>query len=444
MGKYFGTDGIRGEANKTLDAQRAFLLGRYLGYYYQKNGNGKIIIGKDTRLSSSMFESALAAGITSQGCNVYLLNYCPTPAIAYLVTHKDFDCGAMISASHNPYYDNGIKVFDNTGIKISSELENEIEEYLDGKCDIEYKTHQDIGQIISYSQGLEVYLDWLESSYKLNLRGMKIVIDCANGSASTTAYQLLSRFNAEIVVLNNDPNGININEGCGSTHPECLQKATIDNKADIGFAFDGDADRLIACDNMGNLVTGDHILYVCSKYKKANNTLVDNTLVTTVMANLGLFKALEKEDIKTTVTAVGDKYVYESMNENGFVLGGEQSGHIIFSDKLSTGDGLLSALELLLVMNSTNKKMSELVDGLLIFPQLLINVKVSDKNEVMNLEELKEVIADVNNKLGDNGRLLVRPSGTEPIVRVMVEAENEELCSLYANEVVSVIMNSQS
>ncbi len=439
MGKYFGTDGVRGEANKVLTAQQAFDIGRYIGYHYQKNGKGKVLIGKDTRLSSSMFEMALAAGVTSQGSEVYLLGYCPTPTVAYLVSHKEFDCGVMISASHNPYYDNGIKIFDYKGVKISAELESCIESYMDGKSQLEYQTNKDIGKVTNYSQGLELYIDWLENQHPLNLKGMKIVLDCANGSASTTAYQLLSRYGAELIVLNNDPDGLNINTECGSTHPEKLEAYIKENGADIGLAFDGDADRLIAINSEGAQVTGDHILYICSKAMKEKNKLNKNTVVTTVMANLGLFKALETEGINTAITAVGDKYVFEEMEKNDYVLGGEQSGHIIFKQYLPTGDGLQTALHLIAIMSETKKSLIELSQGLKIYPQLLVNVKVRDKDEAMNDEEVKKEIEAVNLELNGNGRILVRPSGTEPLVRVMVEAENDELCKTYVYRVVNLV-----
>ncbi len=439
MGRYFGTDGIRGKANVDLDVKKAFDVGRYLGYYYSKNKRGKILIGKDTRLSGSMLESALSAGITSSGADVYLVGCCPTPAVAYLVKNRDFDCGAMISASHNPFYDNGIKVFSNEGIKLSSEVEDLIEDYLDHKFTIEYKTDGDIGRVIEYSHGLQLYLDYLEDSFPLDLSNMHIALDCANGSASTTAKQLLSRLNADCTVIHNDPNGININTKCGSTHPEELVELVKQGDFDIGFAFDGDADRLIAVDRNGNLLTGDHILYACGNYLKDRNQLNENTLVTTVMANLGLFKALEKCAINAVSTKVGDKYVYEEMVKNNYVLGGEQSGHIIFSEHLTTGDGLLTALNILKVMKDLNKKSDEIADGLKIYPQLLVNVKVKNKESVLNDEVINAEIDKIGKELNNNGRILVRPSGTEPLIRVMVEAETDEICHDLVYRVVRLI-----
>ncbi len=439
MGRYFGTDGIRGKANVNLDAKKAFDVGRYLGYYYSRNKKGKILIGKDTRLSSSMFESALAAGIASSGCDVYLVGYCPTPTIAYLAKTRNFDCGAMISASHNPFYDNGIKIFSNEGVKLASDIEGLIEDYIDGKIVIEYKTDAEIGKIINYSHGLELYLDYLEEEYKLDLSGMNIALDCANGSASTTAKQLLSRLNANCTVIHNDPSGTNINNHCGSTHPEELVSLVKSGNYDIGFAFDGDADRLIAVDSNGELLTGDHVLYACGNYLKDKNELNDNTVVTTVMANLGLFKAFEKSNIKAVSTQVGDKYVYEEMVKNNFILGGEQSGHIIFSKHLTTGDGLQTALNLLTVMKETNKKSVDIADGLKIYPQLLVNVKVQDKESLLNDKLINDAVKEVEAELGNNGRILVRPSGTEPLIRVMVEAESDEICHSMVYRIVKLI-----
>ena len=439
MGRYFGTDGIRGKANIELDAKKAFDVGRYLGYFYSKNKRGKILIGKDTRLSSSMFESALAAGITASGADVYLVGYCPTPTIAYLVKTRSFDCGAMISASHNPYYDNGIKIFSHEGVKLSSDIEDLIEDYIDGKIEIEYKIDNQIGRIIEYQHGLELYMDYLEEKFPLDLSGMNIALDCANGSASTTARQLLGRFNANCTVINNDPNGININTDCGSTHPEAIISLMKSGNYDIGFAFDGDADRLIAIDKNGELLTGDHVLYACGKYLKEKGMLKNNTVVTTVMANLGLFKVFDKMNINLVSTKVGDKYVYEEMVKNDYILGGEQSGHIIFSDYLTTGDGLLTALNLLFVMKSLNKSSNEIANELKIFPQLLVNVKVKDKESVLNDAMINKEIKNVEKALNNNGRILVRPSGTEPLIRVMVEAETDEICQEMVYKIVDLI-----
>jgi len=440
MGKYFGTDGVRGKANVTLDVNRAFAVGQYLGYYYKKKfGQAKIVVGKDTRISGSMFESAIAAGASSTGAKVYLLGTCPTPAIAYLAKNFDYNCGIMISASHNPYYDNGIKVFSHEGIKINADIESEIEDYIDGLTEISLAEDAQIGTVENYSKGLELYLDHLSSLFTLDLSKFKIAIDCANGSSSVTAEKMLKKLNANLTVINSEPDGVNINTNCGSTHPCDLQKLVKEGNFDIGFAFDGDADRLIAVNHKGELVDGDTTLYICSKYLKETNKFVNNTVVTTVMANLGLFKAFEKAGIEYKSTQVGDKYVYDCMVKGGYILGGEQSGHIIFKDHATTGDGLLTALKLLEVMDNTDKSIIELSEGLKIYPQLLVNVKVNDKNKAMSNEELLARVESINIELGGNGRILVRASGTEPLVRVMVEAETDELCSKYVYEVVDLI-----
>lgn len=439
MGKYFGTDGIRGKANVNLDVEKAFKVGRYLAHYYKQNGNGKILIGKDTRLSSSMFEMALAAGATANGADVFLLGYCPTPAVAHLVMNNDFDCGVMISASHNPYYDNGIKVFNHDGVKLDNKIENLVESYIDGEMQIDYCIDDQIGKVINYESGLEVYLSWIQKEYSLNLKGMRLAVDCANGSASTTAVQLLTRLGATIDVIHNDPNGVNINTHCGSTHPEELQEIVRKGSYDLGLAFDGDADRLIAVDHTGELVTGDHVIYMCAKYLKEHSELNKNTAVTTVMSNLGLFKALEVAGIETSITAVGDKYVYEDMVKNDFILGGEQSGHIIFKRHLTTGDGLQTALNILRIMVDTKKSVVELTEGLKIYPQLLVNVPVQDKEAAIKDEDVLKEVAAVEAKLNGNGRILVRTSGTEPLVRVMVEAENDQICHDCVYQVVAVV-----
>lgn len=439
MGRYFGTDGIRGKANVTLSAQRAFLTGRYLGYIFSKERKGKILIGKDTRISSSMYEMAVAAGATSQGADVYFLGTCPTPAVTYLVLKEKFDCGVMISASHNPYYDNGIKVFNCNGLKLESSIEDEIEDYLDGKTVIEYATEDKIGTNIDFSSGLEEYLGWLYSMFDLDLNGMNLAIDCANGSSSVTAKRLLEKMGAHVEAIHNEPSGININVHCGSTHPESLQELVRNGNYDLGLAFDGDADRLIAVDSQGNLMNGDTILYICGKYLESKNELNNHVVVSTVMANLGFFKALEKCGLKSVSTQVGDKYVYDCMVKNDYVLGGEQSGHIIFKKYATTGDGLLTALKLIEVMKNTGKSAIELSEGLVIFPQLLVNQKVKDKTVVLNDEEINQAIDQVTKELGSSGRILVRPSGTEPLIRVMVEAETEEICHHYVYKILDLI-----
>lgn len=439
MTKYFGTDGIRGKANIGLTVERAFKVGRYLGYYFSQNGKNKIVIGKDTRLSSDMLESALAAGITAQGCDVYLLGYCPTPATCYIAHNEDFACGAMISASHNPFYDNGIKIFSSDGVKISSSLEEKIENFIDGYESITLVTDEKIGRVYDYHAGLEHYKKWVSSIFPLNLNGFNIAIDTANGSSCYTAKEVLESLGAKVTAINEQPNGININKHCGSTHPEEMQSLMKQSQYDIGLTFDGDADRQILVDANGHLVNGDFVLYIFAKFLRDHKQLENNTVVTTVMANLGLFKALEKEKIQVIKTQVGDKYVYDEMLKNNYVLGGEQSGHIIFKQHATTGDGLLTALAILYVMQETNKTLIELEDGLVIYPQMLKNVEVNDKASVLNSPSLKQAIKDSENRLQGNGRVLVRPSGTEPLLRVMVEAESLEICEYEVNTIISAL-----
>ncbi|MDD4642356.1 MAG: phosphoglucosamine mutase [Erysipelotrichaceae bacterium] len=439
MGKYFGTDGFRGVANQSLMVDQAFKVGRYLGYHFHKKPKAKIIIGKDTRLSGSMLESALAAGITASGTDVELLGVCPTPAIAYLVKSLQYDCGVMISASHNPYHDNGIKVFNREGMKLQANIEDMIEAYVDGHDQLPYAVDGDIGVVSNVSVKLELYLDYLASLFDFDLSDKQIVCDLANGSATATAVSLLKRFNAQLITIADQPDGVNINTSCGSTHPEQLISIMKSNKYDLGLAFDGDADRLIAVDDRGDVVDGDKALYVLAKQMIADNKLKNNTVVTTVMSNFGLYKIFEQESIAYEKTAVGDKYVYECMVKNDHKLGGEQSGHIIFKDLMTTGDGLLTAMKLLETMVKTDKRMSELVAPVYIYPQLLINVKVKDKNAVLNSTEINQVITNVQEALGNEGRILVRPSGTEPLIRVMVEAKSNELCASYTDKVVNLI-----
>ncbi len=439
MGKYFGTDGVRGKANEDLTLDMAIRIGQYLGWYYGKNRPAKILVGIDTRLSGDMFEAGLAAGATSTGADVYLLGVCPTPAVSYLVNKDRFDCGIMVSASHNPYYDNGIKVFDHNGQKMDEEVLLEIEKYIDHEIELPLATGDHIGEYFDWSDGLEIYMSWLKSIVPVDLNGMKIAVDLANGSATSTAVETLSSLGATVEAIANSPNGLNINLKCGSTHPEELVRVMKENDYDIGLAFDGDADRLIAVNSDGDLINGDYVLYICSKYLKEINHLNKNMVVTTVMANLGLYKALDANKIDYIQTAVGDKYVFEEMQKNDYYLGGEQSGHIIFYENAVTGDGLLTALKLLEVMKKTGKSLQELSEGLFIYPQLLKNVEVKDKNEVLNDPGLKELIASINKKLDSDGRILVRPSGTEPLIRVMVEAKTDELCKNYVDEVVTYI-----
>ena len=441
MTKYFGTDGVRGRANDTLTLDMALAIGKYIGAYYGKERHAKILIGKDTRFSGSMFEMALAAGATATGANVYLLGVCPTPSVAYLVVKEKFDCGVMISASHNPFYDNGIKLFNHEGKKMDDAVLEEIEAFMDGESEVEYAINDALGTAIEWHEGLELYESYLKECVNCDFSGMKIALDLANGSATATAAQVLSELGATLEVIHSSPNGVNINTKCGSTHPEELQELMRENKGmfDCGFAFDGDADRLIAVDENGDLITGDHTLYICGNYLKNRGHLKENTVVTTVMANLGLYRAFDRCQIRYEKTDVGDKYVFENMEKNGFVLGGEQSGHIIFKEHMNTGDGLLSALKLLEVMKKSGMSLRELSEDLFIYPQLLINVEVKDKHAALQNEELLAKIREVEAELGEEGRILVRPSGTEPLVRVMVEAKTDALCEQYVMRIVDFI-----
>ncbi len=443
MGKYFGTDGVRGRANEDLTLDMSIRIGQYLGMYYGKDRHAKILIGKDTRLSGDMFELGLAAGATSMGASVYLLGVCPTPAVSYLIRKERFDCGIMVSASHNPYYDNGIKIFNHNGEKMEEEVLLQIEDYMDGKTSLDLKTESQIGEYFDWQDGLEIYMSWLKETVPVDLSGFKIAVDNANGSATSTAIETLDSLGATVEAISNSPNGININKDCGSTHPEKLQRNVREGDFDIGLAFDGDADRLIAVNSKGELVNGDYILYICSRYMKSQNSLNKNMCVTTVMANLGLYKALDENKIDYIQTPVGDKYVFEEMQKNDYYLGGEQSGHIIFYEHAVTGDGLLTALKLLQIMKDTNKSLEELSEGLFIYPQLLKNVKVNNKEEALKDPKLLDVIQEVADELGDEGRILVRPSGTEPLVRVMVEAKTDALCESYVQRVVDFIEQNQ-
>ena len=443
MGKYFGTDGVRGRANEGLTLDMAIQIGQYLGMYYGKEKHARILIGKDTRLSGDMFELGLAAGATSMGAQVYLLGVCPTPAVSYLIQKERFDCGIMVSASHNPYYDNGIKVFNHNGEKMEEDVLLQIEDYIDGKSELILNTGDKIGEYFEWQDGLEIYMSWLKEIVPVDLSGFKIAVDNANGSATSTAIETLDSLGATVEAISNSPNGININKNCGSTHPEKLQQMVKEGDYDIGLAFDGDADRLIAVNAKGELVDGDYILYICSRYMKSVNRLNKNMCVTTVMANLGLYKALDANKIDYVQTPVGDKYVFEEMQKNDYYLGGEQSGHIIFYENAVTGDGLLTALKLLEIMKNTGKSLEELSKGLFIYPQLLKNVKVNDKEAALKDETLWKVVKEVEDELKDEGRILVRPSGTEPLVRVMVEAKTDELCQQYVQRVVDFIEESQ-
>lgn len=440
MGKYFGTDGFRGEANVNLTAMHAFKVGRFLGWYYGRYHKCSVAIGKDTRRSSYMFEDALSAGLTSTGADVYLLHVTTTPSVSYVVKTEEFDCGIMISASHNPFYDNGIKLINGKGEKMEQEIIDEVEKYLDDDFDaIPYATQDKIGRTIDYFAGRNRYMGYLMTLAKNSFRNVKVGLDCSNGSASAIAKSVFDALGAETHVINNEPNGTNINMDCGSTHIEVLQKYVVDNNLDIGFAYDGDADRCLCVDEQGHIVDGDLILYVCGVYLKQNGELKNNTVVTTIMSNIGLYKAFDAVGINYEKTDVGDKYVYECMRNNGYRLGGEQSGHIIFSKYATTGDGILTSIKLMEVMLSSKKKMSELISPVTIYPQCLKNIRVISKPEAQNDADVQKAVSEVAEKLGNNGRILVRESGTEPVIRVMVEAETDLLAEKYVDQVIAVI-----
>jgi phosphoglucosamine mutase len=430
MGHYFGTDGFRGEANKELTALHAYKIGRYLGAYI---GNGeekaRVVIGKDTRRSSYMLEYALAAGLTASGADAYLLHVTTTPSVAYVVRTEKFDCGIMISASHNPYYDNGIKLISPEGEKMGDEITDRIEDYLDGKLpDPPLAIRDKIGVDIDYSAGRNRYIGYLISLATRSYRGKKIGLDAANGSSWMIAQSVFNALGATTYVIGNEPDGTNINKDCGSTHIDALKKLVVEKGLDAGFAFDGDADRCLAVDEKGNIVTGDHILYICGRYMKDCGKLAGGKVVTTIMSNLGLYKAFDKLGIGYEKTKVGDRFVYECMKENDYRLGGEQSGHIIFSSYATTGDGILTSIMVMEVMLEKKLSLHELCEPLVIYPQHLINVKVNDREKALADANVKETIDEIGKMLGDNGRILVRPSGTEPLIRVMVEASDENVC----------------
>ena len=429
MGKYFGTDGFRGEANVKLTVEHAFKVGRYLGWYYGREHKAKIVIGKDTRRSSYMFEYALAAGITASGADAYLLHVTTTPSVSYVVRTEGFDCGIMISASHNPFYDNGIKVINGQGHKLEAEVEEKIEAYIDGKTEERpLATREDIGRTIDFAAGRNRYIGYLISLPTRSFKNIRVGLDCSNGSSSAIAKSVFDALGAKTYVINNEPDGTNINTNCGSTHIEVLQKFVKEQGLDVGFAYDGDADRCIAVDENGEVVDGDRILYVCGKYMMEQGALKDNTIVTTVMSNLGLYKACDQVGLRYEKTAVGDKYVYENMSQNGYQLGGEQSGHIIFSKHATTGDGILTSLKIMEVMLEKKASLGTLAGEVKIYPQLLQNLRVQDMDATLNHPDVQKAIKEVEERLGTEGRVLVRKSGTEPLLRVMVEALSDELC----------------
>lgn len=440
MGKYFGTDGFRGEANVVLTAEHAFKVGRYLGWYYGRDKKAQIAIGKDTRRSSYMFEYALAAGLTASGADAYLLHVTTTPSVSYVVRTENFDCGIMISASHNPYYDNGIKIINGNGQKIEAEIEYQIEDYIDGKTpELPLATKAEVGRTIDYSAGRNRYIGYLISIPAHSFKNFKVGLDCSNGSASAIAKSVFDALRAKTYVINNEPDGTNINTNCGSTHIEVLQKFVKEKGLDVGFAYDGDADRCIAVDHEGQVVNGDLIMYICGKYLKEQGKLRNDTVVTTVMSNLGLYKAFDREGINYEQTAVGDKYVCENMRTNGYSLGGEQSGHIIFSRHATTGDGILTSLMLMEAIVEKKKDLRTLASEVKIYPQLLKNVRVFDKKTARENPKVVEIVEQVAKDLGNDGRILVRESGTEPLVRVMVEAATDAACKAQVERVVEVM-----
>ena len=439
MGKYFGTDGFRGEANVDLTVDHAFKIGRYLGWYYGRDHKAKVVIGKDTRRSSYMFESALCAGLTASGADAYLLHVTSTPSVSYIARADDFDCGIMISASHNPYYDNGIKLINSAGEKMEESLLDGIEAYLDGGEELPYARKADIGRTVDYSAGRNRYIGYLISLATRSYKNKRIGLDCANGSTWMMAKSVFDALGADTYVINNRPDGLNINVECGSTHIEVLQQYVIDNKLDVGFAFDGDADRCLAVDDKGNIVNGDHIMYVCAKYMQERGTLGKSKVVTTIMSNMGLYKALDELGIGYEKTAVGDKYVAENMRQNGHLIGGEQSGHIIFGQFANSGDGMLTAIKLMEVICETKMSLSELACGMTMYPQKLKNVIVTDKDETLQCEEVIASVRKVEADLGDEGRVVLRKSGTEPLLRVMVEATTHELCDEKCDEIIDAM-----
>ncbi len=444
MGKYFGTDGFRGEANVGLTMDHALRIGRFLGHHFGRDRKARIVVGKDTRLSSYMLENALSAGITSSGADCYLLHVTTTPSVSFITRSERFDCGVMISASHNPYYDNGIKLVNQNGEKMDEMLISQLEHYLDSDPDsIPYARREHIGKTVDYYGGRNQYIGYLISLARNNYQGYRVGLDCANGSTWMIAKSVFDALGAQTFVINNQPNGLNINMNAGSTHIEHLQRLVLDNQLDVGFAFDGDADRCIAVDETGRVIDGDVILYIYGRFMKERGNLTDNTVVTTVMSNLGLYRAFEKLGINTKQTQVGDRYVYECMRDNGHLLGGEQSGHIIFGKYANTGDGVLTAIKLMQAMTTRRAPLSKLAEPMEVYPQVLKNARVKDKDATLNHPAVQAAVQDVENQLGRDGRVLVRKSGTEPLLRVMVEAHSKEVCELCAQSILDAIRSNQ-
>ena len=457
MGKYFGTDGFRGEANVTLTADHAFQVGRFLGWYCgetkRRAGDeepARVVIGKDTRRSSYMLEYALASGLAASGADAYLLHVTTTPSVSYVARTEGFDCGIMISASHNPFYDNGIKLIDRSGEKMDEGTILLIEDYLDGRLEVfgqRWETlplarREHIGRTVDYVAGRNRYVGYLISLGMFSFKGKKVGLDCANGSAWMIARSVFDALGATTYVMGDEPDGFNINNGVGSTHIDALRAFVVEKGLDVGFAYDGDADRCLAVDEKGQILTGDHILYICGRHMREMGELPHNTVVTTVMSNFGLYRAFDREGIRYAKTAVGDKYVYEYMSKNGCALVGEQSGHIIFSKYASTGDGILTSLKLMEVMLERKQPMSKLTEGLTIYPQVLENVRVRDKLAARQDAAVQRAVDEVARRLGDTGRILVRESGTEPLLRVMVEAPEDDVCRACVAQVVTAILEA--
>ena len=446
MGKYFGTDGFRGEANRELTADHAYRVGRFLGWYFcrLKCGGGReeparIVIGKDTRRSGYMLEYCLVGGLVASGADAYLLHVTTTPSVAYVVRTDGFDCGIMISASHNPYCDNGIKLINSSGEKMEDGILSRLEDYLDGREELPLARGKRIGRTVDYVSGRNRYVGYLISLGMYSFKGWKVGLDCANGSTWNIAKAVFDALGAKTYVINAEPDGFNINENAGSTHMEVLQQFVVENGLDVGFAFDGDGDRCLCVDERGNIITGDHILYICGKYMKGKGLLMGNTVVTTVMSNFGLYKAFDELGIQYAKTAVGDRYVYEYMTKQDCCLGGEQSGHVIFSRHASTGDGILTSLKVMEVMLAKEKTLSQLCEGFVFYPQVLKNIRVADKTRVQKDPDVLKAVFDATAELGNRGRILLRESGTEPLIRVMVEAESEGICEKLADGILAVI-----
>ncbi len=444
MGKYFGTDGVRGVANSELTPELAFKLGRIGGFILTKGAatadKAKVLIGRDTRVSGHMLEGALVAGLLSVGVEVMRLGVISTPGVAYLTRVISADAGVMISASHNPVADNGIKFFGSDGFKLSDKQEEEIELLLDAEEDnLPRPTGAGVGSVTDYFEGGQKYIQYLKQTVDEEFDGIHVALDCAHGATSSLAMHVFADLDADLSTMGSSPNGLNINEGVGSTHPEGLAKFVLEKGAHLGLAFDGDGDRLIAVDEKGNIVDGDQIMYICAKHLNTEGRLNNSTVVSTVMSNMGFYKALEAHNMTSVKAAVGDRYVVEEMKKNGYNLGGEQSGHIIFLDYNTTGDGLLSGLQLVNIMKVTGKKLSELAAEMTIYPQKLVNIRVTDKHAVTQNEQVAQVIGEVEAEMSGNGRVLVRPSGTEPLVRVMVEATTQEACESYVNRIADVV-----